>query len=153
MSFGECLNYLYRFNSTHRVVVRSLHTPLCGVMVKILDMCWNFTIQHQFWIKILWIYNEYIASEENPIPRWNFRIMHLSGRFTLYVGDQVSKMLHFELLQSSYQFVWSFVLHIHHCCHTILTTLNCSVWNGLMRGPGLANHWGLVQSGNDLQLC
>ena len=82
--------------------------PLRGSMVKILDICWNVTNQHRFWIQILLIYNEYLfASKENTISQWNYGQIEVAFKNAQWfiwqidiLYEQASTMLHFELLQS-----------------------------------------------------
>ena len=82
---------------------------LRGAMFTILDICWNVTSQHKFWIQIILKYNEYLfTSKGNIIPQWNYKqievdwMHYISGRLTFQMSEQVSTMLYFELLQSSY---------------------------------------------------
>ena len=56
-------------------------------MVKILDFCLNFIIQHQFWIQVLLIYiNCLFASEET---QYRSEIMEKSKNIksTIYLAD------------------------------------------------------------------
>ena len=79
--------YTHYGDPVRKIVVRS--SSLHGAMVKILDICWNVIIQHQYWIQIFWIYNEDLfAIKENTLSQWDYGkivseyVRYLSGRFT-----------------------------------------------------------------------
>ena len=79
---------------------------------------------------------------------------YLSGRFTFYMSEQVSIMLHFELLQLPYRVLWLFVLQVVRILSgTISPALSynsnyfkCKVWNELIRVAVSANYKGKCMS-------
>ena len=92
------------------VVVRSSHTSLRGAMDKILNICWIFFIQQQYWIQVLLIFNEYLlVSKENTIPRWRIRI---NGRLTLFEWTRIS--------DASFWVTWSTVTSFYDYLFCIL---------------------------------